>query len=379
MATINITVEDHSIRVDNLIELAQGSNNFDTCAFTFDSSWDGFTLYASMYQNPKNVFKLPLDESNTCKIPVNVLQKSGWLYIGARGEKDDETIGTSIVVKLPVRNGAVNGNETGQEMLDQSQYEYLLGKVNELNEKCESLTKELISSLNGNIYVGSTQPTNGIEYWLDTSEDGDSGGEETDTPIIANTYTITRTLTRCTSSSTATIITEGSCYKEIITAEDGYTLSGATVNITMGDVDISDNYVNGELIIDEVSGDIVISIIAVTDNWEDITLTYNAYAYGTIYSDEGTTELATGTRGGAMSDIFEEDTYVSVTCTITGVAGYIGYCGEYSYRETHLYNATILSVGATTTVEMWIPAGYAVNVMGNYAQHYTIVEAKKRV
>lgn len=219
----------------------------------------------------------------------------------------------------------------------------------------ESLTKELISSLNGNIYVGSTQPTNGIEYWLDTSEDGDSGGEETDTPIIANTYTITRTLTRCTSSSTATIITEGSCYKEIITAEDGYTLSGATVNITMGDVDISDNYVNGELIIDEVSGDIVISIIAVTDNWEDITLTYNAYAYGTIYSDEGTTELATGTRGGAMSDIFEEDTYVSVTCTITGVAGYIGYCGEYSYRETHLYNATILPVGATTTVEMWIP------------------------
>lgn len=145
MATINFTVEDHSIRVDNLIELAQGSNNFDTCAFSFDSTWDGFTLYAVMYQNPKNVFKLPLDEANTRKIPVEVLQKDGWVYIGARGEKEDtdETIVTSIVVKLPVRKGAVNGNETGQEMLDQSQYEYLLGKVNELNEKCESLTKEL--------------------------------------------------------------------------------------------------------------------------------------------------------------------------------------------------------------------------------------------
>lgn len=145
MATINITVEDHSIRVDNLIELAQGSNNFDTCAFSFDSTWDGFTLYAVMYQNPKNVFKLPLDEANTRKIPVEVLQKDGWVYIGARGEKEDtdKTIATSMVVRLPVRKGAVNGNEIGQEMLDQSQYEYLLGKVNELNEKCESLTKEL--------------------------------------------------------------------------------------------------------------------------------------------------------------------------------------------------------------------------------------------
>lgn len=145
MATINFTVEDHSIRVDNLIELAQGSNNFDTCAFSFDSTWDGFTLYAVMYQNPKNVFKLPLDAENTRKIPQEVLQKDGWVYIGGRGEKEDtdETIATSMVVRLPVRKGAVNGNETGQEMLDQSQYEYLLGKVNELNEKCESLTKEL--------------------------------------------------------------------------------------------------------------------------------------------------------------------------------------------------------------------------------------------
>lgn len=164
MATINFTVEDHSIRVDNLIELAQGSNNFDTCAFTFDSSWDGFTLYAVMYQNPKNVFKLPLDAENTRKIRQEVLQKDGWVYIGARGEKEDtdKTIATSMVVRLPVRKGAVNGNETGQEMLDQSQYEYLLGKVNELNEKCESLTKKVEHS-NG------VKVVNSISEMADTS------------------------------------------------------------------------------------------------------------------------------------------------------------------------------------------------------------------
>ena len=141
MAKINFTVNDHSIRVDNLIELAQASNNFDTCAFSFDNAWDGFTLYAVMYQNPKNVFKKPLDSANTCKIPVEVLKKSGWLYVGARGEKEDQTIATSVVIRFSVKDGAVDGNETGQEMLNESQYEYLLGKISQLSEEKASINQ----------------------------------------------------------------------------------------------------------------------------------------------------------------------------------------------------------------------------------------------
>ena len=132
MPTINFTVEGHNILVDNLTELAQESNNFDTCAFTFDSSWDGFTLYAVMYQDPKNVFKKRLDNENKCKIPAEKLKKSGWLYIGARGEKADQTVATTIMFKIRVRNGAVDGTETGQEVLNESQYEHLLGEINKL-------------------------------------------------------------------------------------------------------------------------------------------------------------------------------------------------------------------------------------------------------
>lgn len=190
MATINFTVEDHSIRVDNLIELAQGSNNFDTCAFTFDSSWDGFTLYAVMYQNPKNVFKKPLDSAKTCKIPVEVLKKSGWLYVGARGEKEDQTIATSVVVRFSVRDGAVDGNETGQEMLNESQYEYLLGKINQLSEEFKNLSGDessgtglsntavslLLTILENGVYTSNqTGNISSLRTAL-TEQGGDTGG-----------------------------------------------------------------------------------------------------------------------------------------------------------------------------------------------------------
>lgn len=143
MPTINFTVEGHNILVDNLTELAQESNNFDTCAFTFDSSWDGFTLYAVMYQDPKNVFKKRLDNENKCKIPAEKLKKSGWLYIGARGEKADQTIATTVMFKIMVRNGAVDGTENGQEVLNESQYEELLGEINKLKSDISQISDDM--------------------------------------------------------------------------------------------------------------------------------------------------------------------------------------------------------------------------------------------
>lgn len=289
MATINFTVEDHSIRVDNLIELAQGSNNFDTCAFSFDSTWDGFVLYAVMYQNPKNVFKLPLDAENTRKIPQEVLQKDGWVYIGARGEKEDtdETIATSMVVRLPVRKGAVNGNETGQEILNESQYEYLLGKVNELNEKCESLTKELeedigqLSEEIDELKENNTESGSGLSDTAKTllitilrecatktdqtanitaletalaSSGGSSGG--------VTTYSIINSLTNVTSDNSATLIIAEQGYTATLTPSEGYVLESVTV--TMGGVDVTGEvYADGVIAISSVTGDILITATAI--------------------------------------------------------------------------------------------------------------------
>ena len=77
------------------------------------------------------------------------------------------------------------------------------------------------------------------------------------------TYSITRNLLNCVSSSSVASINEGSTHTETITANSGYTLTGATVSVTMSGTDISSCYTNGVLTVPSVTGDIVISVAAV--------------------------------------------------------------------------------------------------------------------
>ena len=75
---------------------------------------------------------------------------------------------------------------------------------------------------------------------------------------------ITRNLVNCTSDKTATSVYDGDSYTEVITANDGYTLRGGNISITMGGKDISSSLSNtGVLSIDLVTGDIVINVEAV--------------------------------------------------------------------------------------------------------------------
>ena len=94
-----------------------------------------------------------------------------------------------------------------------------------------------------------------------------SGGavEPTPTPT-PTTYNITNNLTNCTNSNANTTVTKNNSYVATITAVDGYTLTGASVNITMGGTNItSTSYNNGTINISSVTGDIVITITAVID------------------------------------------------------------------------------------------------------------------
>lgn len=86
------------------------------------------------------------------------------------------------------------------------------------------------------------------------------------------TYTITRNLTNCSSSSEIVSINEGTAHTETITPNSGYTLDVATVTVTMGGTDISDKFVNGVLTIESVTGDIVIIVIAAE---KELTLLYS--------------------------------------------------------------------------------------------------------
>ena len=84
------------------------------------------------------------------------------------------------------------------------------------------------------------------------------------TCVVVPVYNITRNLVGCTSNKDTVSIGEGNPYSEVFTAIEGYRLNSASViTITMGDVDISSMYSDGVLNITEVSGDIVINIVAV--------------------------------------------------------------------------------------------------------------------
>lgn len=76
-------------------------------------------------------------------------------------------------------------------------------------------------------------------------------------------YTVTNTLTGCTSSNAATTVTEGDIYYATITASNGYVLNGATVVVKMGGTVVTAlYYADGIINIPDVSGNIEITITA---------------------------------------------------------------------------------------------------------------------
>ena len=99
--------------------------------------------------------------------------------------------------------------------------------------------------------------------WLDCSKAAESAlADLVDTPT---TYTVTNTLSHCTSNNVATTTIANEPYVATITASAGYKLEGATVEITMGGADItSDVYKDGTISISSVSGNLVIKVTAVS-------------------------------------------------------------------------------------------------------------------
>lgn len=78
-------------------------------------------------------------------------------------------------------------------------------------------------------------------------------------------YTVTQTLTHCSTDITATVVTYGDAISGTVTADDGYTID--TVTVTMGGTDITSSAyssVDDSITIDSVTGDVVITATATT-------------------------------------------------------------------------------------------------------------------
>ena len=104
---------------------------------------------------------------------------------------------------------------------------------------------------------------------------GDNFVESDASNIVAYTnvfYAITKTLSNCAANNDAATIRAGSAFAATLTPSAGYTMSGATVTVTMGDEDSTATaYSNGAISIAQVTGDVVITVTAVEVN----TLTFS--------------------------------------------------------------------------------------------------------
>lgn len=94
-----------------------------------------------------------------------------------------------------------------------------------------------------------------IKYEMENGSTVNIGNLVLDTAVY---YSVTKTLTHCTISNSATKVVEGSSYYATITADSGYTLK--TVTVTMGGANVSVS--NGVINIASVTGNIVITAVA---------------------------------------------------------------------------------------------------------------------
>ena len=83
-------------------------------------------------------------------------------------------------------------------------------------------------------------------------------GEETDLY-----RSVSNTLVNCSTNNAVKYVADGNSYAATITPDEGYTLDGATVTITMGGINVSQYYSSGTISIPQVTGNISISVTAV--------------------------------------------------------------------------------------------------------------------
>lgn len=120
-----------------------------------------------------------------------------------------------------------------------------------------------------------------IKYEMEDGSTVDIGDLVLDTNIY---YSITNTLTNCTTNNRAISIVEGESYSATISANSGYTLK--SVSVTMGGAAVT--VTNGVINIASVTGDIVIAAVAEEVSVEIVNLfdaTSGDAGYGRLGSD----------------------------------------------------------------------------------------------
>lgn len=114
-------------------------------------------------------------------------------------------------------------------------------------------------------------PSGEIDYTLSVTPVRQNVGElilvvyPEDVDPIGPVYTVTNALTHAVSDNSDATVLINDAYEATITAAEDYTLVGGTATVTMGGVDVTSTaYTAGVISIDKVTGNLVITVSAVS-------------------------------------------------------------------------------------------------------------------
>ena len=144
-------------------------------------------------------------------------------------------------------------------------------------------------------------------------EHGQDYYDELYTAFYDNMWNVTNTLSNAVTSNPAVKTPKDGTYTAIISAATGYTLEGATVSVTMNGANITSSvYNNGTISIPSVTGDVVITVVAVALTVVSISAVYTQS--GTVYD--------TDTLDSLKADLVVTATYSDSSTAVVPAADY---------------------------------------------------------
>ncbi len=187
MATLEVICENQKLKwAKNPEEIHSGNVNIDSIKFQFCQLWDGFTKTAVFYrENEKeNAVLIAFDDTYTCKIPPEVSQTNGIVYVGAFGVDATGSKRATEPICFYLKEGIITEGTPSDPTPDI--YTQILSVCNETYKIANAVRTEAENgAFNGK--DGYT-PVKGVDYFDGAKGDTGEKGADGYTPVRGKDY-----------------------------------------------------------------------------------------------------------------------------------------------------------------------------------------------
>lgn len=277
---VNKTLESHTSQLNNIAnQLGKNEDGTDIELSTTDKTIKG--AINEVFQSASNGKKL-IAQAITGK---GVTTNNTDTFQVMADNIGKITTGDSIVYSITnnLSNAINNNTNTTVEKYNSYSANITINEGYELDTVVVTMNGiDITSDCYSNLNISIEHVTGDIVITVTTTE------------IPPNTYTITNTLTQCTTNNSATTIIEGSSYSAILTVNTGYSIESVTVK--MNNIDVTSTVYNAtdkSINITNVIGNIIITAIAI----ENILYSFGVMSDIHIPSDETTNEYGINYKG----------------------------------------------------------------------------------